>query len=59
MSRDAILAALKRNQPEISPLPADLSFETAGDADLVSKFKAMAEGIGSTVFLVSTAEEIK
>lgn len=59
MSREQILAALKRNQPELSALPADLFFERDEALDLAAKFKAMAEGIGSTVHLVKDVEEIK
>lgn len=59
MSRDKILAALRRNQPETIHLPADLSFEKDEDIDLAAKFKAMAEGIGSKVYVVNDTEEIK
>ena len=59
MSRDKILAALQQNQPELVPLPPDLSFEQDESLDLSAKFKAMAEGIGSTVYRVSSMEEIK
>ena len=59
MSRDKILAALQQNQPELVPLPPDLSFEKDETIDLSAKFKAMAEGIGSKVYEVADAEEIK
>lgn len=59
MSRDKILAALKQNQPELVALPADLFFERDENLDLTAKFKVMAEGIGSTVHMVSSMEEIK
>jgi L-lactate dehydrogenase complex protein LldG len=51
MSRDKILAALQQNQPEPVALPVVPVFER-GDLDLVAKFKAMAEGIGSKVIIV-------
>jgi len=59
MSRDKILAALKQNQPDHVPLPDDLFFEREGNTEWAAKFKAMAEGIGSTVYSVANAEEIK
>ena len=59
MSRDKILAALQQNQPELVPIPPDLSFEKDETIDLSAKFKAMAEGIGSKVYEVADAEEIK
>jgi len=59
MSRDKILAALQQNQPELVPLPPDLFFESDETVDLAGKFKAMAEGIGSTVYEVTSVEEIQ
>lgn len=59
MSRDKILAALRRNQPETVHLPADLFFEKDENIDLKLKFKAMAEGIGSKVYIVKDIEEVK
>jgi len=59
MSRDKILAALQQNQPQLVPLPPELSFERDESIDLSAKFKAMAEGIGSKVYEVTHAEEIK
>lgn len=59
MSRDKILAALRQNQPEVVPLPKELSFQKDDSMDLAAKFKAMAEGIGSKVYVVADAEEIK
>lgn len=59
MSRDKILAALRRNQPETVQLPADLSFGKDENIDLAAKFKSIAEGIGSTVYIVNDIEEIK
>lgn len=52
MSRDKILAALRQNQPELVPLPAAMPLERVEILELQAKFKAMADGIGSTVYLV-------
>lgn len=52
MSRDKILAALRQNQPELVPLPASMPLQRVERLELEAKFKAMAEGIGSTVHLV-------
>lgn len=59
MSRDQILAALKQNQPELVALPEIPSFERDETLDLVQKFKVMAEGIGSTVYLVADITEVQ
>lgn len=59
MSRDKILAILLKNQPEIVPLPAVPLFERDEKLDLVEKFKAMAEGIGSKVYIVNEFQEIQ
>lgn len=59
MSRDKILAALKQNQPAQVPLPVIPSFERDPNLSLVEKFKAMAEGIGSTVYLVNDLSEVQ
>lgn len=59
MSRDKILAALRQNHPEVVPLPQELSFQKDDSIDLAAKFKSMAEGIGSKVYVVADAEEIK
>lgn len=52
MSRDKILAVLRENQPELVPLPAAMPLAHVEILELQAKFKAMAEGIGSTVHLV-------
>lgn len=52
MSRDKILAALRENQPELVTLPAAMPLVRVEILELQAKFKAMAEGIGSTVHLV-------
>ncbi len=59
MSRDQILAALQQNQQEIVPLPVKLSFDRDENQDLAEKFKSMAEGIGSKVYLVTDIKEIE
>lgn len=59
MSRDKILAALQQNQPELSALPLKLSFERDENLNLVEKFQAMAEGIGSKVYQVADIKEIQ
>lgn len=59
MSRDKILAALRQNQPEISALPSKLSFERDENLNLVEKFKTIAEGIGSTVYIVADLNEVR
>ena len=58
MSRDRILAALRQNQPEVSALPTTLSFQRDPNLDLAEKFKAMAEGIGSKVYIAANMEDI-
>jgi L-lactate dehydrogenase complex protein LldG len=58
MSRDKILAALQQNQPERMPLPSTLSFDRDESLNLADKFRAMAEGIGSKVYLIADFEEI-
>jgi len=59
MSRDKILAALQQNQPELSALPSVPVFERDQELSLTQKFKAMAEGIGSKVYLVSSLKEVQ
>ena len=59
MSRDKILAALQQNQPELSALPSIPVFERDQELSLTEKFKAMAEGIGSKVYLVSSLKEVQ
>jgi len=59
MSREKILAALQQNQPELSALPSIPVFERDQELSLIEKFKAMAEGIGSKVYLVSSLKEVQ
>lgn len=59
MSRDKILATLLQQQPEAVPLPSVPVFERDENLNLVEKFRAMAEGIGSTVHFVNGFDEVK
>lgn len=59
MSRDQILAALRQNQPEPVPLPLAIPTNREEAADLVTKFKTVAEGIGSTVYLPDDLQDIQ
>jgi L-lactate dehydrogenase complex protein LldG len=59
MSRDQILAALKQNQPELVALAQIPSFQRDETLDLVQKFKVMAEGIGSKVYLAANLSEVQ
>ncbi|WP_158796211.1 LUD domain-containing protein [Pedobacter sp. L105] len=58
MSKEKILAALRHNQPEISALPVNLAFERDESINLVEKFRVIAEGIGSKVYVVAGLEEV-
>ncbi|MCJ8166570.1 LUD domain-containing protein [Pontibacter sp. E15-1] len=57
-SRDTILAAVARNQPDRLPMPEVPAFVSA-DADLVEKFTNVAVSIGSRVFPVKGMDEVK
>ncbi|MHA6247378.1 LutC/YkgG family protein [Pontibacter sp. CAU 1760] len=57
-SRDSILAAVARNQPDRLPLPEVPAF-ASGEADLVEKFTNVAISIGSRVFPVKGMDEVK
>ncbi|RDV13512.1 lactate utilization protein B/C [Pontibacter diazotrophicus] len=57
-SRDSILAAVARNQPERIPLPEIPAFFTE-EADVLEKFTTVAVSIGSRVFRVQSLEEVK
>lgn len=59
MSRDQILAALRKNQPEPVPLPLAIPTDREEVTGLVTKFKTVAEGIGSTVYLSDSLQEIQ
>ena len=58
MSRESILSKIKKNQPELLPLP-DLSVLGSEQFDLVAKFTEILEGIGGKVQVVSHIDEIK
>lgn len=57
-SRDKILAAVARNQPERVSLPVIPAF-AAEEPDLVEKFTTVTVSIGSKVFRVKDMEEVK
>ncbi|WP_162052964.1 LutC/YkgG family protein [Pontibacter pamirensis] len=57
-SRDSILAAVARNQPEHIPLPEIPAF-FSGETDVLEKFTSVAVSIGSKVFRVKDLEEVK
>lgn len=59
MSRNAILAAVAKNQPEASPLPDISMFEEAGYDFAVRQYEAVLTAIGGTCYQVGTLEEIK
>ncbi|MDQ3289682.1 MAG: lactate utilization protein, partial [Bacteroidota bacterium] len=56
-SREKILEAVKRNQPENTPLPAIPYFEPPF-TDLVQKFSEVVQAIGGEVHQVSSYTEI-
>lgn len=58
MSREKILASLRQNQPELVALPTIPDFKVDHSLSLVQKFKAMAEGIGSTVHLIDRLADV-
>ncbi|HEY1009660.1 MAG TPA: LUD domain-containing protein [Daejeonella sp.] len=57
-SREAILAAVKKNQPALSPLP-DISMFKVVEADIASRYTEVFTGIGGQVIAVSELEHIK
>ncbi|WP_276499498.1 LutC/YkgG family protein [Pontibacter litorisediminis] len=57
-SREKILAAVAKNQPELIALPEVPAFAVE-ETDLVEKFTAVAVSIGSKVFRVQHMEEVK
>jgi L-lactate dehydrogenase complex protein LldG len=55
-SREAILAAVKRNQPALLPLPEkEYTSAAAGD---VQKFSATLESIGGKAYLLNPGEDV-
>ena len=57
-SRERILAAVKQNQPPLSPLP-DISIFKVIEGDIASKYTDMFIGIGGQVFRLSSLDEVK
>jgi L-lactate dehydrogenase complex protein LldG len=55
-SRDAILNAVRNNQPSLAPLPDHLSSEKVGGLDV---FKQVLEGIGGKVYVLNKEEKIE
>lgn len=58
MSREAILAAIKKNQPEYQELP-DLSGFSHAEAGEPAAFKKVVESLGGQVFEISSFTEIQ
>jgi L-lactate dehydrogenase complex protein LldG len=58
MSRDQILAAVLKNQPERSPLP-DIDKFGGKDVDVLEKYVSIFREIGGTAFLVDDIGMIK
>jgi L-lactate dehydrogenase complex protein LldG len=56
-SREKILGAVKKNQPDISPLP-QVSVNHVTYADPVEKFTSILQGIGGTIIRVEDFAEI-
>ena len=57
-SRDRILAAVKQNQPSLSPLP-DISMFKVSEAEIASKYTDIFTGIGGQVFSLTSLDAIK
>ncbi len=57
-SRETILAAVKKNQPPLSPLP-DISMFKVMEPDIASKYTDVFTGIGGQVIAVSLLDHIK
>lgn len=58
MSREQILAAVLKNQPEEALLPSDLSFEKVEADQAVNKFIEMVRFIGGSVIEIDHLEEV-
>jgi L-lactate dehydrogenase complex protein LldG len=54
-SKDAILNAVRNNQPSLAPLPDHLSSEKVGGLDV---FKQVLEGVGGKVYVLNKEEKI-
>lgn len=57
MSREGILAAIKKNQPEQQPLPDLNAFRRTGPGDPAA-FRKVVEALGGQVFEISSYSEI-
>jgi len=57
-NRDQILAAVKANQPDLTPLPELDSFFQGQETALIEKFTQVLNGIGGKVTVVADVEEI-
>jgi L-lactate dehydrogenase complex protein LldG len=57
-SRERILAAVKQNQPPLSPLP-DISMFKVVEVDIASKYTDTFTGIGGQVIAVNALDAIK
>ena len=57
-SRERILAAVKQNQPPLSPLP-DISMFKVTEIDIASKYTDTFTGIGGQVIAVTALDAIK
>ncbi len=58
MSRENILSAIAKNQPETIVLPADLEFELPSQQNIVAKFTEMVNFIGGKVIPIKDESEI-
>lgn len=57
-SRESILAAVKQNQPPLSPLP-DISMFKVTDVDIAAKYAETFTSIGGQVFRITQLDAIK
>lgn len=57
-SRESILAAVKQNQPSLSPLP-DISMFKVSEVDIALKYTDTFTGIGGQVFTLTLLDAIK
>ncbi|MBE9583436.1 LUD domain-containing protein [Mucilaginibacter sp. JRF] len=58
MSREIILNAIKQNQPELKPLPADVDFYYE-QIDAAEKFKQVLEFIGGKLHTADSLADVK
>lgn len=57
-SRERILAAVKQNQPPLSPLP-DISMFKVSEVEIAAKYTDIFTGIGGQVFRLTSLDAIK